>query len=244
MAGIIADITVAIIFIPLVIRACKTLNIKSSVYLYGITITINIGSILTTFSSSENVIVSGVFNLSNVWFFNNLFLFSLFLLISTIVILDYTMLRKIDPPTERRKEILLEIMKPGLVINDKKNSIMNSIYLLIVLGGLIFVKESYIVAAIGALMMSLINKTKITETIKVIDWKLILFIFSLFLMIGAMEIIGIFHIISNYLMEIAEGDIMITAIIFWEDHFGTTNLQLVPSFRCREKEEFNWRAEV
>ncbi len=215
MAGIIADITVAIIFIPLVIRACKILDIKPAVYLYGITITINIGSILTTFSSSENIIVSGVFDLDIVWFIKNLFLFCLFLLAITIFIIDRVSLRKITPPTERKKTILLDIMTPDKVIVDKKMFMINSIYLLVVLAGLILVEESYIVAMIGAIVMSLFNKIKITDTIKSIDWKLILFILSLFLLIGAMDVIGIFEIISSQLSEIASGSIMGTAIIFF-----------------------------
>ena len=40
IAALIADVTVAVIFIPLVIRACKILEIDPSPYLYGITITI------------------------------------------------------------------------------------------------------------------------------------------------------------------------------------------------------------
>ena len=54
-AAIIADITVAIIFIPLVIRACKILKIDPAPYLFGISFTINIGSLYTPFSSSENI---------------------------------------------------------------------------------------------------------------------------------------------------------------------------------------------
>lgn len=67
-ASIIADVTVSIIFIPLTIRACRILKINPSPYLYGITITINIGSIFTPFSSSENILISSSFGLGVQWF--------------------------------------------------------------------------------------------------------------------------------------------------------------------------------
>jgi len=67
-AAVIADVTVAIIFVPLVIRACRILKIDPKPFLYGISITINIGSILTPFSSSKNILISSEFGLSFGWF--------------------------------------------------------------------------------------------------------------------------------------------------------------------------------
>ena len=47
LAAVVADVTVAIIFAPLIIRTCRILEIKSAPYLFGMTICINIGSLIT-----------------------------------------------------------------------------------------------------------------------------------------------------------------------------------------------------
>ena len=57
-AALISDLTIALIFIPLVIRATRILKIRTAPYLYGISFTINIGSIFTPFSSAENILIS------------------------------------------------------------------------------------------------------------------------------------------------------------------------------------------
>ena len=63
LAAIISDVVVVLILAPIVIRLCHFLKIRAGTYLLGMTICINIGSIITPFSSGENIIISTFFNL-------------------------------------------------------------------------------------------------------------------------------------------------------------------------------------
>ena len=212
-AAIIADVTVAIIFVPLVIRACRILKIKSAPFLFGISITINIGSIITPFSSSENILIASAFNLSAKWFFNNMVVFVVFALILTLVLLDLTMLKKHQPPTEEQKTILLEIMDPALVIINKKQFVLNSIYFsTIILGFVLFSEYAYIIALVGAILMNLLNRTKLTDNIAKIDWSILFFFISLFLLIGTMQINGTFDLVSTALEGINTDNTLVMAL--------------------------------
>lgn len=196
-AAVIADVTVAVVFIPLVIRACRILKINASPFLYGITITINIGSVLTPFSSSKNILISSEFGLGFDWFIKNMGGFIIFALIATLLLLDLLVLRKYDPPQEERKQIFLEIMNPNLVIGNRKRFISNSIYfLLLILGFMFFSEYSALIAFFGAILMTILNGISFVETLKKIDLKVIFFFIALFLLIGAMEINGVFSLIS------------------------------------------------
>jgi len=213
-AAVIADITVAIIFVPLVIRAARILKIEPAPYLFGISITINIGSIITPFSSSENILISSAFNLSFSWFTSNFIVFVVFALIITLILLDFTMLRKMTPPKEKQKQVLLEILDPNLVIISKKKFLLNSIYFSAVIIGFVFVSDySYLVALFGAILISLLNKTEITKSMAKIDWKIIFFFISLFLFIGNMEINGTFQFITDLLEPILTGGVFWAAIL-------------------------------
>ncbi len=213
-AAIIADITVAIIFVPLVIRAARILKIEPAPYLFGISITINIGSIITPFSSSENILISSAFNLTFSWFTSNFIIFVILALIITLVLLDIILLRKMVPPKEEQKQVLLEILDPKLVIISKKKFLLNSIYFTAVVIGFVFISEyAYLVALFGAILISLFNKTEITKSMGRIDWKIIFFFISLFLFIGNMEINGTFHFITNLLEPVLTGGIFWAAIL-------------------------------
>ncbi|MHA1718111.1 MAG: SLC13 family permease [Promethearchaeota archaeon] len=213
-AAIIADVTVAIIFVPLVIRATRILKIKPAPYLFGISITINIGSIITPFSSSENILISSAFNLSFAWFTSNFIIFVILALITTLILLDFTMLKKQTPPPEEQRQILLEIMDPKLVIISRKKFLLNSIYFLAIIIGFVFISDySYLVALFGAILISLLNKTDISSSLAKIDWKIIFFFISLFLFIGTMEINGTFEFITKLLKPILTGGIFWAAIL-------------------------------
>ncbi|MHA1647345.1 MAG: SLC13 family permease [Promethearchaeota archaeon] len=212
-AAIIADVTVAIIFVPLTIRACRILKIKPAPYLFGISITINIGSIITPFSSSENILIASNFDLSTVWFFENFGVFVIFALIGTLILLDITMLSKITPPEEYQKRILMEIMDPKLVIVNKKKFIQNAIYFSVTILGFIFFSEyAYLIALTAAIIISLLNKTELTKNSMHIDWNVLFFFTSLFLLIGCMSFNGTFEIIKDLLSTIDTGNILIISI--------------------------------
>ncbi|MHA1518709.1 MAG: SLC13 family permease [Promethearchaeota archaeon] len=212
-AAIIADVTVSIIFVPLTIRACRILKIDPAPYLYGITITINIGSIITPFSSSENILISSSFGLTFEWFIINTGVFVITALIGTLILLDFMMLRKLTPPPEQQKKIFLEIMNPRLVIINKKKFMLNSLYFLAtIVGFVIFSEYAYMVAVIGAILISLLNKEHMTDSITKIDWKVIFFFISLFLLIGNMMVNGTFVWIMQGLNKIQSDNILIMAI--------------------------------
>lgn len=191
-ASLIADITVAVIFIPLVIRACKILRIDATPYLFGISFTVNIGSLYTPFSSSENILISSTFDRTLGWFLKSFTIYVVPMLLFTLFILDMVFLRKIEPPTEERKKILLEIMDPDIVIVNKQGFILNSMYFIAVIIGFVIYDKSWVIAFIGAVLMVILNKLKFTETSLKIDWKIIFFFIALFLLIGCMELVGIF----------------------------------------------------
>ncbi|GAH02859.1 unnamed protein product, partial [marine sediment metagenome] len=85
LASVISDVVVVLILAPIVIRLCHFLKIRAGTYLLGMTICINIGSMLTPFSSGENIIISTAFaELDTLYFIQFYWLFSFILLFCTI----------------------------------------------------------------------------------------------------------------------------------------------------------------
>ena len=212
-SSLVSDITVGIIFVPLVIRACKILKIDSTPYLFGLSFTINVGSLYTPFSSSENILISSAFDLDLFWFLEHFTLLYFPLVFITLFVLKKKFLDKVAPPDEMQKKILLDIMHPELVLIDKKKFKINSYALIGVLVGFIIIPEAYIVAMAGALIISLLNKTEFAESLRKIDWKVISFLISMFLLIGTMEINGTFDIIGNGVQSILPNNILLASFV-------------------------------
>ncbi|MCF2139206.1 MAG: anion permease [Candidatus Lokiarchaeota archaeon] len=213
VATIIADVTVAVLFVPLVIRACRILKINPSPFLYGITITINIGSVLTPFSSSKNILISSEFGLDLIWFMAKMGPFIIITLVLTLVLLDLLVLRKYNPPTEQQRILFLEIMNPDLVIRDRKRFTLNSIYFGVIIAGFVFFAEySYLIAFFGGIIMTLLNQIPLVQTIKKVDLKVIFFFIALFILIGAMEFNETFTFIATGLSFFDLSNTFIAAI--------------------------------
>jgi Na+/H+ antiporter NhaD/arsenite permease-like protein len=211
-SAIISDITVGIIFVPLVIRACKILKINPAPYLFGLSFTINIGSIYTPFSSAENILIANAFSLDFTYFITNFSLFVIPTLIYTLMLINFTMLRKQEPPSEDYKVVLLDIMDPNIVIANKKKFIINSILFIGIIIGFIIIPEVYIVAVIGAVIMCLINRKDFTEILLKTDLKVIAFFIGIFLLMGTMEINGTFVYIGDLIGSFISDNDLIAAI--------------------------------
>ena len=97
IATIIEDLSVAIMFIPIIIRACRELDLNPTPYLFGVTICINLASTLTPFGSAENVIIAYHFNLSLHWHLVYLGIYFLGTTAITLYILDKWILTKFLP---------------------------------------------------------------------------------------------------------------------------------------------------
>ncbi|MBD3351634.1 MAG: hypothetical protein GF364_09130 [Candidatus Lokiarchaeota archaeon] len=219
-AAVVADVTVSIIFAPLLIRTCKILEIESAPYLFGMTICINIGSLITPFSSSENIMIAGHFNAYpeyNVdvkWFALNIMLFGFILLFVTLITLDYLMLKKNERANRVRVELVREILLPSMVLDNKKAFNKNLILLVVIFTAFFFTTEAYLVALIGAIVMVLANKEKMEHYFRHIEWNVIFFFASLYIIIGVMVENGTIQIINDFLNTILPDNVLVISIIF------------------------------
>lgn len=198
LAAIISDVIVAIILVPIIIRICNFLKIKAGTYLLALTIVINIGSLFTPFSSGENIIISQHFQLDTKFFITYYWGFSFIVLFLTIFLVDYFILRK-EPKIEvARKELLLEILNPSVVITNKKLFYFNTLVFFGTIISFIFISQIYIVALISSMILVLVNNRHgehpLKEVLKKINWEIIFFFIAMFIVIGCMREIGIFNI--------------------------------------------------
>jgi len=93
-AAFIEDISVAIIFIPMIVSTSEKMKINPTPILLGMTICINLASTLTPFGSAENILIANRFSLSTSWFFINLGFYFLVVTLLTLIFLDIFVLRK------------------------------------------------------------------------------------------------------------------------------------------------------
>jgi Na+/H+ antiporter NhaD/arsenite permease-like protein len=206
LAAIITDVVVVLILAPVVIRLCHFLKIRSGTYLLGMTICINIGSIITPFSSGENIIISTAFELDTPYFFQYYWIFSFLLLFFTIFLIDKYMLSKEPNIDEDQKRFVLELVDTDIMIKNKKIFYFNSIAIIITIALFAILPLLYLTAVISALILVLVNKgyTKksMRDLLRDIEWEIIFFFISLYVIIGCLLQAGFRELFINIPFEL------------------------------------------
>ncbi|MFX1586847.1 MAG: SLC13 family permease, partial [Promethearchaeota archaeon] len=194
LAAIISDAVVVLILAPVIIRLCRFLKIRAGTYLLGMTICINIGSIITPFSSGENIIISVAFGLDTLYFVIYYWGFSFFLLFVTAFLIDKFLLRKEPEIEEDQKRFVLELINSDIMISNKKLFYINSIGILITIILFAVLPLLYLTAALSAFILILINKkyTKksTSDLLRDVEWEIIFFFISLYVVIGCLTAAG------------------------------------------------------
>jgi Na+/H+ antiporter NhaD/arsenite permease-like protein len=208
LAAIITDVVVVLILAPVVVRLCHFLKIRSGTYLLAMTICINIGSIITPFSSGENIIISTAFGLSTEYFIQNFWIFSFFLLFVTIFLIDRFLLRKEPKIEDEQKKFVLELVNADIMIKNKKMFYFNSIAIIITIILFAILPLLFLTAIISAIILVLVNrrytKKSMATLLKDIEWEIIFFFIALYIIVGSLGEAGfaqLFSIIPFHQMD-------------------------------------------
>ena len=215
LAAVISDIIVILILAPVVIRLCRFLKTKAGTYLLGMTICINIGSIITPFSSGENIIISTAFNLDVIFFIQYFWIFSFFILFLTIFLLDKFILSKEPKIEEQQIAFVLELINAEILIKSKKLFYFNGIMILATIILFVILPLLYLTAAISALILVIVNrkftKKPMKELLKEIDWDIIFFFIALYVVVGCLLQAGFSEIFES--LEFKNFDLFLLTLI-------------------------------
>jgi len=198
LVAFIEDLTLSLILMPLIYRTCKILKIPAGTYMMGMTISINIGAILTPISSLKNLIIGQEFGWGFGEYFANMGILYLVTLVSTLLLLDRLILKKEETPTEENKKILLSFLDPGIVIENKRHFLTTSIIILGTFGFMLLGFTPALVAIISAAILLFIHRKSLNfdELKSEISWKIIILFAVLFILSNSLTEFGFSEFLS------------------------------------------------
>jgi len=231
-AAFINDVSVAIIFVPMIINTSEKMKINPAPILLGMTICINIAATLTPFGSAQNILIANKFNLTSNWFFISLGAYFIIGTLITLFLLDKFILRKklrdVWIPHCRENEESTEIENledHELVILeehiDKKVFYKNLIALGVFFVLLILIPNILFVGVLGLLIFIFINpsrnergkrKVEISSYLGKVDFKLVFFFISLFILVYCMEVNGTLLALEDLVTFITPNNLFLVSI--------------------------------
>jgi Na+/H+ antiporter NhaD/arsenite permease-like protein len=215
MVAFIEDLTLSLIMVPLIYRTCRALEIPAGTYMMGMTITINIGAILTPVSSLKNLIIGEAFEWGFGEYLANMGILFLITLITTIFLMDRFILKKEEKPTEKNKKILISMLDPRIVIQNKKYFTMTIIVVLATFVVMILGFDAALVAIISAAILLLIHykDTSFSDIKNDIVWRIIIVFAVLFLLSNSLSHFGFSELVSSGLVNLLNDNIYLAVLI-------------------------------
>ena len=180
---------VVLMFTPVIIHICRSSKIDPIPYLIAEILSSNIGSVMTITGNPQNMLIGISSGMSYTSFLIHLLPVSL-LGMGLVILIVRLFYRK----EFSQKETLSFPEKATYDLKRLSRSI--AVFGLVVLGfffGKIFGLSIPLVALTGAALLLLIGKAKPSEVIRKVDWVLLLFFASLFIVVGAVEKTGLFN---------------------------------------------------
>jgi len=194
LAAIISDVVVAMILAPIVIRLCRILKIKAGTHLLGMALSINIGSILTPFSSGKNIVISTTYELDTFYFIQHYWIFAFFLWFITIFIMDRLFLREEPEIDSQQKKYVTELINGEVIIKDRRIFYLNTVAIIITIICFLVIPELYLVALFSAFILILLNreftKKKAGEILKELEWEVLFFFIALYIIVACLKAAG------------------------------------------------------
>ncbi len=226
LATVIEDLSIAMIFAPIIIVATRKLNMRPAAYLLGMTICINIAATLTPFGSAQNILITDAFNLDLFWFILYLGPYFILSFLTTLFLLDKLSLSK-DIEYCKKHVCAFEEAQINLLLDsnqvEKKQFIKNLIGLVIFIILLVFIPVLYLAGLIAVLIFVLINPVKkkkedkksisLSYYLSRVDYKLIYFFICLFIFVGLMDLNGTIKFLESLLERFSSENEFVLALI-------------------------------
>ena len=198
---------VVLMFTPVIIQICCSSKINPMPYLIAEILSSNIGSVMTITGNPQNMLIGISSGISYTQFLVHLLPISL-LGMGIVILIVRLFYRK----EFRQKEPLVFAKTETFDIKRLSRSVI--VFGIVIIGfflGKLFSLSIPLVALTGAALIMLIGEAKPSKVIQKVDWVLLLFFASLFIVVGAVEKAGLFDSVLK--SEILSADLKGLGII-------------------------------
>lgn len=225
------NVTTIILIAPVTILITQILEIPTVPILIAEAIFSNIGGTATLVGDPPNILIGSQAELTFNAFLINLAPIIL-IIIAILLLFMHIAMKRLSIVSTAAKERIRKANPAAAIIEPqvlKKALVVFGLVLVgFFLGRLINV-EPGIVAMAGAALMAMVCKADIHHVIQKVEWATILFFIGLFMLIGALEVNGIFNILGNFVLAMTNGNLLLTVIaILWFSAIASAIVDNIP----------------
>jgi Na+/H+ antiporter NhaD/arsenite permease-like protein len=215
LSAFLDNVTTVILIAPITILIAQILEISAVPLLIMEAIFSNIGGTSTLVGDPPNIIIGSRCGVSFNAFLVNLGPVVLIIMAVSLVIVCLGLKKQLK--TSSRAIERINKMNPSKAIIEparlKRALIIFGLVLFGFFGHGFLHVEPGIIALCGGLLMAVVCKMDIHHVLEKVEWATILFFVGLFMLIGALEINGVFELLGSGIISVTHGNLLFTVIV-------------------------------
>jgi Na+/H+ antiporter NhaD/arsenite permease-like protein len=201
------NVTTVVLIAPVTILICEILGYNTRPFLISEAILSNIGGMATLVGDPPNILIASAANFTFVDFLRNALPIVLVTWLVTIIVLNYLFRKELQSSKIIDNGAVVAQLNPKEAIKEPKIVFIVLVMIAIALIGFIFedlIKLEPSVIAIGASSLALlwVNPSKVKEVFNLVEWDVLVFFSSLFILVGGLENAGVLHYLAQAILSI------------------------------------------
>lgn len=220
------NVTTVLLISPIIMLITKELDVKPYPYFFTCILGSNLGGAATLIGDPPNIMIGSAVGLDFMDFIYHLTPIAFLAFVGTLIPI-YIIWRKDLHATEHNRQRIMKLNEKD-AIKDKTLLIHSLIVLFFVLAGFVFTSGIYepaTIAMAGAGLLLLLDNfhrdpeeqtERVHHTIGEAEWVTLFFFGGLFVLVYALEEVGMIHTMSEALMSATGGDYTVTVMaVLW-----------------------------
>lgn len=218
LSALLDNVTTVVLIAPIAILITQILNLPAAPVLILLAIASNIGGAATLVGDPPNIIIGSASGLTFRQFGEHMGPIILLILLAVLPVVAVGMRRSMHAEAATRQRI--RRAHPRLAITDPARLYRGMAVFGLILAGFLFSHtlqvEPGLIALAGGLLMLVVCKSPVRETLERVEWTTIFFLVGLFMTVGALEHNGLFEMLGNAMAAGTEGHLFAACMaVLW-----------------------------
>lgn len=230
-SALLDNVTTVLLIAPVTLVITDTLNLNPIPFLLPEILFANIGGTATLIGDPPNIMIGSATGLGFLDFLFNLGPVVVIIFLVVIFILKLIYGKELNVDEEHRKQIMdfdeYKAIKDFTLL--RKSLIVLGFTIIGFALHQVFEFESATVALIGASVLLVLSKINPEEILIELEWTTIFFFAGLFILVGALEEVGIIETIAKKVVFVTKGNLFLTTLmIIWVSAIASAFIDNIP----------------
>ncbi len=212
------NVTTVILMAPVTILITQLLALPTVPILILEAILSNVGGTATLIGDPPNILIGASCNLSFNDFLINLTPVVLVIIVVTIAGAIFTIRHRLRTSPDAVAQVRMTD-PPRAILEPVRLRNSMFVFALVLLGffcSRLIDIEPGLIAICGAFLMALVSRIDLSSMLEKVEWNTILFFCGLFMMVGALELCGVFALLGEKMVAMTSGNFAMTMmVILW-----------------------------